>query len=230
MQYAFCSNSIDKNIGTALLSSGVDVISVPASPRLPFPTCSHADMLMFKADDNTWIMEKETYEKLHFIPPNIQIITDTFDAEHDLEYPYDIRFNAALIAGFLFCREKYISPLIIKNTKAKIVDVKQGYAKCSMCMVDDHAFITSDPSLKKAGDKCGLDVLLISPGHIRLDGYNYGFIGGASALLDKNLFFFGNIRLHPDYPKIHDFIYKRNIREIILSQSTLYDYGGMLFV
>lgn len=230
MQYAFCSNSISENIDTALKKSGVEVIPVPDCKLLPSPVCSHADMLMFKASEKLWIMEKSTYDKVDFPESDIRVITDTFECGTVAEYPYDIRFNAALVGDFLFCREKYISPLILENTSAKIVDVKQGYARCSMCIVNDHSFITADTSLKNAGERCGLDVLLISPGHIILNGYNYGFIGGASFVKDNNVYFFGNISLHPDYKRIHDFIKSHNANEIILSDEAMYDFGGLFFV
>ncbi len=230
MNYAFCSNKITENINTALKNSGVDVICIPDCAPLPAPTRSHADMLCFKINKNLWVMEKSTYEKLEFIPPNIKVLTDSFINMPELEYPYDIRFNAALIGKILFCKEEYISPVILENTKAKIVDVNQGYAKCSICQVNEYSFITADPCIKKAGEKNGFDVLMISQGNILLNGYDYGFIGGASALYNNKLFFFGDITRHPDYNAIHDFVYSRGVEEVILSKDTLYDYGGLLFV
>ena len=228
--YAFCSSRITKDIKNALSAQGVTVIEIPDSPFLPYPVASHADMLCFYNRKDTVIIEKETLEKIIFPIKGIKVITDRFTHDSINEYPSDIRFNAALFEGFLFCREKYISPAILENVKAKIVDVKQGYAACSVCRVNSYSFITSDISLKKAGDKCGLDVLLIKPGHIGIDCYDYGFIGGASGLYQNKLFFTGDISLHPDYDKIHKFIHNRGVEEIKLSDSPLFDYGGILFV
>lgn len=230
MRYAFCSHAISEKIKTSFAANDVEIIAVPDCPELPSPVCSHADMLLFKVNENLWVVEKRTSERLDFIPDGINVITDTFDFHAKLEYPHDIRFNAALISDFLFCREKYISPVILENVNAKVVDVRQGYAKCSVCTVNDYSFITADLSLKKAGDKCGLDVLLISPGHILLNGYDYGFIGGASALCGNKIFFFGDIRKHPDYQSIHEFISVRGVEEIILCENQIYDFGGALFV
>ncbi len=229
MQYAFCSHLITEEIRASFIENNIEIIPVKDCAALPSPTRSHADMLFFKACENLWIAQKGAFEALEITSPSVHFITDDFDLP-TVEYPHDIRFNAALISGFLFCRERYVSPRIVENVKAKIVDIRQGYAKCSMCKVNEYSFITSDPSLKKAGDKCGLDVLLISPGYIGLDGYDYGFIGGASGLCGKRLFFFGDITKHPNYNEIHSFIKSRGVEEIMLSKNPLYDYGGVLFV
>ncbi|MBE6687923.1 MAG: hypothetical protein E7588_01445 [Ruminococcaceae bacterium] len=231
MRYVFCSKLIDSDINTAFVKSGVDVIHIPYHSRLDGPVSSHADMLCFKLREDFWVIERETYDKISsLIPSHVKVITDSFEQSGSIKYPYDIRFNAAAVSEFLFCREKYVSPVILENTSLKVVDVKQGYAKCSICKVNEYSFITSDISLKRAGEKCGLDVLLISQGHICIDGYNYGFIGGASGLIDNKLLFFGDITLHPDYKAIHKFIYDRNVEEICLSNRKLYDFGGVLLL
>lgn len=228
--FVLCSNKITENIKKALSSQGLTVVMIPDSEFLPTPVSCHADMLCFNTKNGTVVMEKNTFDRLKFQSEGIKIITDSFKKSGVNEYPFDIRFNAALFEDFLFCREKYISSAILENVRAKIVDVKQGYAGCSVCKVNSYSFITSDISLKKAGDKCGLDVLLIRPGFIGINNYNYGFIGGASGLLGKKLLFYGDITSHPDYSLIHDFLYKRNVDEIILSDKPLFDYGGMVFL
>lgn len=228
--YVLCSCKITEDIKKALLLQGLTVVMIPESEFLPLPVSSHADMLCFNARNGVVVMEESTCERLNFSPSGIKTVTDRFEKSGINQYPLDIRFNAALFEDFLFCREKYISPAILQNVSAKIVDVKQGYAGCSVCKVNSHSFITSDPSLKKAGDKCGLDVLLIRPGYIGIGTYDYGFIGGASGLFDKKLLFYGDISAHPDYAEIHDFLYKHGVEEIMLSQKPLFDYGGMVFI
>jgi len=228
--YALCSNRISEDIKKALLSQGLTVVMIPDSPFLPSPVSSHADMLCFNTKSGVLVMEKNTCNVLGIHIDGAKIITDSFTQNGINEYPFDIRFNAALFEDFLFCREKYISPAIVENVNAKIVDVKQGYAGCSVCRVNSHSFITSDASLKKAGDRCGLDVLLIRPGFIGIDTYNYGFIGGASGLFGKKLLFYGDITSHPDYCAIHDFLKKRDVEEIVLSNKPLFDYGGMVII
>ena len=72
------------------------------------------------------------------------------------------------------------------------VNVSQGYAKCSTCVVGEDAIITYDRGIAKAADAAGMDVLVIEPGHVDLPGYDTGFIGGASGLVT-------DLRTHADH-------------------------------
>ena len=76
----------------------------------------------------------------------------------------------------------------------------------------------------------GVDVLVISSGNIVLEGYDYGFIGGASGKLnDESVIFFGNIKKHPDYRAIKAFLYKHKSNMIIACEDMpLTDIGGIV--
>jgi len=71
--------------------------------------------------------------------------------------------------------------------------------------------------------------LLIEKGHIDLFELNYGFIGGCSFLLSNNeLAFLGNIKKHPDYDKILNFVKSKNKKLISLSNDKLIDLGSVI--
>ena len=94
-------------------------------------------------------------------------------------------FNAAPVGRFIFGREDSMSRHILQVSAGKgmrIVDVRQGYARCSTVIVGDSAIITQDRGIAGRARECGIDVLLVRPGHVRLDGYDTGFIGGASGV------------------------------------------------
>ena len=89
--------------------------------------------------------------------------------------------------------------------------------------------ITSDEGIYKEVIKYGIDCLLIEKGHIDLFELNYGFIGGCSFLLSSNkLVFLGNIRNHPDYDKIVDFVESKNKKLVSLSDDKLLDLGSVI--
>ena len=44
----------------------------------------------------------------------------------------------------------------------EIINVKQGYAKCSICVVSDNAIITADKGIAKAAIQNRIDVLEIT--------------------------------------------------------------------
>jgi hypothetical protein len=92
--------------------------------------------------------------------------------------------------------------------------------------VSENAVITADKGL--AGKIDNADVLLIREGYIALDGYNYGFIGGASFNFGGKLFFFGDISKHADYRQIIAFCERHDTAVISLSDDLLYDYGSII--
>ena len=118
-----------------------------------------------------------------------------------------------------------------KNNGIKTVNVNQGYARCSTLIVAQNAAITADKSIEKALKSNGAEALLISEGNIRLEGFDYGFIGGASCTDEKTVYFFGNVKKHPDYEKIKAFCdrYNSNI-EILCEDEPLTDIGGAVLI
>ena len=73
----------------------------------------------------------------------------------------------------------------------------------------------------------GVDVLLINPNGIDLEGYNCGFIGGSAFVYGKTVFFFGNISTHPDYEKIKCFLYDNNFFIEKIMDGDVCDFGGV---
>ena len=110
-----------------------------------------------------------------------------------------------------------------------IVNTNQGYSRCSVCVVNENAIITDDKSIFTAAQFFFNDVLFISKGSIKLDGYDCGFIGGCCGKIDKyKLAFNGAIESHKDYKKIIDFLSRNSIECIELNQNRLTDIGGIL--
>ena len=93
------------------------------------------------------------------------------------------------------------------------------------------ALITADPSIASAARGQGLDVLRIAPGHIRLDGYPYGFIGGCCGLVsERSLYVFGSFAAHPDGARIQAFLDKHGVTAVFAAAQPLSDYGSLLRV
>ena len=120
-----------------------------------------------------------------------------------------------------YCRENNI----------ETVNVNQGYTRCSILVVNNKAVITADKSIEKAMKNNGVEVLLISAGNIVLEGFDYGFIGGASFSDNNTIYFFGDITKHLDYYKIKEFTSKHNsIIEILCKTQPLTDIGGAVLI
>ena len=227
----FCSCDIDKEIEDNLKRLNIAPIKLSGLDIFDNPVKNHPDMLCFHIGGKKWIFYKSVYEKNKRTIDELNLEAVLADDPINGKYPYNIALNAACLGDYIICAEKYTDKLILENcaVSKKILNVKQGYAKCSVCVVDENSVITSDISVYKACIQYKIDVLLIKCGHIDLKGYDYGFIGGCSGLTDKNtLAFTGDIKKHPDYEDIKKFCGSKNVEIISLSQKKLYDYGSLL--
>ena len=140
--------------------------------------------------------------------------------------------NVCIFGDNVICNtRKAYKPLldILRSEGKNILHTNQGYAKCSSAVVGESALITSDESIYRICRENNIDVLKISFGDIRLDGYPYGFIGGCCGFIDKNILAFsGNVKLHKDHENIRAFLRNYNVYTVSLSNERLYDIGGIL--
>lgn len=140
--------------------------------------------------------------------------------------------NICLLDKTVLCCRTSENPKIIallRNRGFHTVYTNQRYVKCSCAVVSKNALITSDPSVYRSCMENDIDALKIREGHILLEGYEYGFIGGTCGLVSGDtLAFSGNISLHPDYENIKSFAMNYGVRLYSLSSQPLYDIGGIL--
>ena len=144
-------------------------------------------------------------------------------------YPEDCAYNAACTGRFLIANTEHLDPAVISEARRQgleILHVKQGYARCNVLPVDETSVITSDRGIyTSVGDR--LDVLLISPGSIKLKGFPYGFIGGTAGRIGDTIYFNGDIDAHPDGKAIRTFIEQRGI-DIVDFDYPLEDIGSII--
>lgn len=201
-----------------------NITLLPSFSLLPAPVSSHADMLMYKLNDSL-LIHRQYYEMNFNLFKTVDVtLTDEYISNI---YPHDILLNCLKLNSTVYCKADYISKYI-KSDAEKIVNVKQGYARCSTCIINEHAIITADRSI--ARNVIDTDVLLIKEGYIKLQGYDYGFIGGASINMDGKILFLGDIKRHPDCNNMIKFCEKHNVEVISLSNEMLYDYGSMVII
>ena len=134
-----------------------------------------------------------------------------------------------IICKRLFCRvqsaAKEIKDYALENGY-ELIDVKQGYAGCTTLVLNENNAVTGDPSIKIAMEKSGINVLFIDEDNIRLPGYNKGFIGGASLVINDTVYFFGDVKKLSEYSKISSFISSLKMKEISILSGDVVDFGG----
>lgn len=144
-------------------------------------------------------------------------------------YPEDIAYNVAIVGNKMICNAKYTDKEILNSWNGEIINVKQGYCKCSILIVDKNSVITSDNGIYKTLKGHNMNVLKIETGYIDLPGQNYGFIGGASGKTAKNLIVFaGDIKTHPDYENIRGFCKNSGVDIYSLGKNIPVDIGSMI--
>ncbi len=231
---------VDCRIGDASLSAlkhnGFEPILMPHAEYLADGVASHADMLVFIGFGRLFCHARYYKSNKELIDGIISLsnLELTLSEEKTCEkYPFDVLFNACLIGEQLICNTKTVSRLILDTARAEgyaIIDVPQGYTKCSICKVGENAVITSDKAIDAACREKGIEALLIAEGHVSLPPYEYGFIGGASGYCNEKVYFCGSLDSHPDGERIKKFCTQNGAKASCLSDTNLQDIGTIFFI
>ena len=226
--YVFGSARVSRIIIEEFRLRGLEYIPLPPFSALDNPVADHADMLIFPHDGTLTVYEsyyRENSELFARANTDITTVPDPVDAK----YPYDIALNALSLGDKLFCLEKYTSHAV-KKLFGNIINVPQGYSRCTVCRVDESTIITADPSIAVRARDCGIDVLEITGGEILLPGYSYGFIGGCSVRIGDEMLFCGDITAHPDFASIDAFLYSHGCTPVCMGDEILTDFGGFVII
>lgn len=211
----------------ALQQRGVTVAEVPAHDFLPVPVQTHADLQLYLLPDGRILV----IAGAPVLAQRLQTLG--FAVDICAEYPGDVYPQDVPLCCFALRDKLYGLPQAVagelRAQYAGIIPVRQGYARCSTCLVDAGSIITADRDIAQAARKNGIEVLQIRPGYILLPGYDYGFIGGCCGLIAPNtLAVTGDIDTHPDAMAIRMFCAQRGVQIDCLVPGPLRDIGGLL--
>lgn len=218
-------------VARALEQRGAVVLRVQSSLELPEPVRGHADMLCLSLGGGRVLTaQTELAQALRGFG------LDAAPVEHPPagEYPGDVALNCLLLGDVAVGRSASLAPELIQyinNNKIKMLDVKQGYARCSTAVVDERSVITADLGIANALEAHGFDVMRISPGGIRLDGYDTGFIGGCCGKISADkMLFCGRAESHPDGNRILGFLNRKGVAAECSGDHELLDFGGFISI
>lgn len=218
-----------ETISAALKGFGIEVLSCPKNPLVDKRLCSHADLSVFHCGGQRFVLCK-TLNNTAFAELlrsfGAEIVFSDF--EQGSAYPSDAGLCALSVGDLVFHNEKFCDPKI-RRYCTSFVNVGQGYAKCAVCVVSDTAVICADEGMARSMRAQGIDVLKISPGGVFLDGFNEGFIGGASFKISSDtIAFTGSLTAHPEKDKILCFLARYGVEPIFLSDAPLIDVGSVI--
>ncbi len=208
---------------------GIETILISKNPLLPQPVASHADLQLLHLKENRFLISDE-----HLFTGELQKKSESrlIGARLGNKYPDDVLLNCKIVGNYIIMNKRTIALEVLDfaaNEGLNVINVNQGYSGCSICVINESAIITDDESVFAATQNFLNDVLLISKGSIRLNGYNYGFIGGCCGKISNNkLAVNGRIESHNDYKLIIDFCAKHNIEIVELTDEQITDIGGII--
>ena len=209
---------------------GHEVIKVPKCDNLYEAIDGHPDIQIHITSQKKIIihpnMNKDFIKELE----SLNLSFSFSEEKLEKKYPKNIYLNAISTKEYFIHNLNYTSKNLINENKDKtLINVKQGYTKCSTAVINNNSIITSDKGIFNKLISYNFDVLLIPAGNILLPGLNYGFIGGCCGVLPKNkITFFGSLEKYPYKDEILKFLSKKNLEPIYLSNSPLIDRGSLL--
>ena len=218
-EYSFLCNELEK--------LNIKVIKVNPCMDLPYYERYHADLQMSYYKEGVLAVCRNQIQNIETDNLKIEICSAIAKT-----YPHNIAFNH-IIMGNCFIgnfehTDNRIKSYCMQN-KFKIINVRQGYTKCSCAVVNENAIITADNGIYRKCREQRIDVLKIHYGYIQLYGYNYGFIGGCCGKLSEDIMAFsGTLQSHTDSSAIKSFLRNYSIYPLQLSNKPLFDVGSIL--
>ncbi len=210
MSNVYVSCQADQALKKYLKEAGHRVCEVRSTVKMDPPISTHPDIYMCALRDGLYHGER------FLLHP---------------DYPGHAIFNGCSTGKYFIHNLKYTAPDLLEAVRREgqiQVHVAQGYAKCSCVVVDEDSIITADRGIWKEAVKAGMDVLLIERSQVILQGYPYGFLGGASGKVGSTIIFNGDVTRHSDYARIRDFIESRGLEIVYFKDYRLTDIGSII--
>ncbi|MBU3203435.1 DUF6873 family GME fold protein [Clostridium algidicarnis] len=232
MKVAIVDFRISKEEIKSLEGLNIKVLKCPYYSGVYEAICGHPDIqinILSKSDIMVHPKINENFIKeLSKLGYNVHLSSKDIG----FNYPENIILNALNTEKFFLHNLTYTDKNLLNYIEdKKLLNVSQGYTKCSTAIISKEAFLTNDIKIKESLESLGADVLLLPPGDIELHPLNYGFIGGTCGLIDKNtLAFFGSLDKYIYGDKVKSFLKKHNITPFYLKESALTDRGSLFII
>lgn len=222
MNKIYISHLADNRIKDYLCSLGHELISVKPLADVDESIACHPDIYFChlgnsRQNNVTSNMSKSLF---HGDPSKLK---------HN--YPGHAIYNGCSTGKFFLHNLKITDEKLLKAVDdfgLTKIHVPQGYAKCTCVVVDENSIITADMGIAKAASKAGLDVLTIQKAQVLLEGYPYGFLGGASGKVGNTILFNGDLSAHSDFERIKDFVHSRGLNIKYFEEYPLTDIGSII--
>lgn len=224
--FAYCDDIALKKLFNDF---SIKVVNVIENTLLDSPVRKHADILANYVGKSRFLIDKNQEELCDFLENKCgkSVIIEDIKSP----YPSDCLLNFVDIGDYIICNNSILTEKIEEHLPKKlIIDVKQGYCKCSVCICKRNTIITDDISIHNAVSQYDdINSLYVEKGSVHIEKYNYGFIGGCCGLIDKDLLLFnGDLETHTNFDKIEKFLYDNGVNYIDIKGKPLTDIGSII--
>lgn len=228
MTYVLVAENFPEKDAEKLKKYG-EVVRTKANKNVLNGLDTHPDVLVHPLPNGDLVVDRDNLDYYKEIFKDKKIIPS--HSSLSAKYPSDIHLNAFAFKNIFIHNLKYTDQVILdyyKKAGYDLVNIKQGYAKCS-CLVTHDFVMTSDGGIYETL-KDLIPIYKIDHGGIKLQNFNYGFIGGATGVLGKKIFFTGDFSHHSSYEEILKIISNYDYEIEILSDETIEDFGSIYFI
>lgn len=225
-------------------SLGYKIINAEYNINLYDEIAAHVDISYVKIDNDIFVSPDKYVELSRKIDCTIG------KAEIKGEYPLDIPYNVCIMGKKAIHNFKYTDPVIkekLIENGYKLININQGYSKCSIAVIDDNSCITSDMGIAKVLMDEGIDVLFVYEPDIKLLKrtnknetnpnrmyFEYsdmqGFIGGAIGVIGDEVIIFGDVNKFLNSDKIIKFIQRKGKKIKSFEGEDIIDYGSVVVI
>ena len=237
MQLLIITNSmlfiIDKNIPAEAKSNLTHFGELLefSSEGITYPQISNHPDIFFSKVDNTLYYSPNTPEEYIQLLISKGTKISKGSKPVGLKYPHSALYNAVITERFFIHNQKITDTNLMQSIGTrKIINVKQGYCRCSLLPLKNISFITSDEGINKKLLTEDLNILKVNPDGIILPGEEYGLFGGTSGISGDRIFIVGNLNYFPEGNKVRDFLNNLNYEIIELYNGPLFDGGSILIL
>lgn len=202
---------------------------------------AHPDIYYTKVGDKVFCDPNRYIENLNLVS-GVSIVGPT--------YPSDVPYNLVVVGKNAVHNFKYTDGILktfLEKSGYNLIQVEQGYTKCSTCVLTDNSCIVSDIAIARELLNAGIDVLFVSEPDIKLlqrtnkifidqskmrfmNSDMSGFIGGALVRLGDTVILFGDVNKLINGKKIQTFIESKGLKFKYFEGLDVVDYGGVIEV
>ena len=162
----------------------------------------HPDIVMHPVNHNTLVIAPNVFDYYEAALSDMNLKLIKGEKKLGVKYPHDIAYNVGRMYGTAIHNFEYTDEVLkdyLLREGLDLVNVNQGYSKCSLAIIDQKSAITADKLMFKLLKAKKYDILLIEQGYIELENQNYGFFGGATGNYSKNeILLSGLLDNHPN--------------------------------